>query len=130
MGAARTRRAGADSGRDAVAADLPPACRAASVRRLPRICLRFPRGLCTSAATRSLTHFMTTTAPAISSIPFRLDGKTALITGAGSGIGRAIALRFAQQGATVEILDLDEAAAQAVVKEIAAAGGKARAQRC
>jgi 2-keto-3-deoxy-L-fuconate dehydrogenase len=73
---------------------------------------------------------MTTTSPAISSTPFRLDGKTALITGGGSGIGRAIALRFAQQGATVEILDLDEPAAQAVVKEIAAAGGKAHAQRC
>jgi NAD(P)-dependent dehydrogenase (short-subunit alcohol dehydrogenase family) len=65
-----------------------------------------------------------------SSQPFRLDGKTAIVTGGGSGIGRAIALRFAQQGATVEILDLDDAAAQKVVAEISAAGGVAHNQRC
>ena len=73
---------------------------------------------------------MNTTSPATNSAPFRFDGKTALITGAGSGIGRAIALRFAQQGAAVEILDLDETAAQTVVKEITASGSKAHAQRC
>jgi 2-keto-3-deoxy-L-fuconate dehydrogenase len=39
---------------------------------------------------------------------FRLDQKTAIITGAGSGIGKAIALLFARQGATVFVLDTDD----------------------
>ncbi len=73
---------------------------------------------------------MNTSSATTTTAPFRLDGKTALITGGGSGIGRAIAIRFAQQGAAVEILDVDEPAAQAVVKEIAAAGGQAHMQRC
>jgi 2-keto-3-deoxy-L-fuconate dehydrogenase len=54
---------------------------------------------------------------------FRLDGKTAVITGAGSGIGRAIARRFAASGAAVVVLDLNVKSAEAVVAEIAAAGG-------
>lgn len=55
---------------------------------------------------------------------FRLDNKTAIITGGGSGIGKAIATVFAQQGANVHILDMDEQGATNVVKEITAAGGK------
>lgn len=50
----------------------------------------------------------------------RLLGKTALITGAGSGIGRAVAERFAREGARVVIADRDEAAANAVALELGA----------
>jgi 2-keto-3-deoxy-L-fuconate dehydrogenase len=56
---------------------------------------------------------------------FRLDGKTALVTGAGSGIGEAIALCFAGQGASVWVVDRDEPAGSRVVAAIAAAGGNA-----
>ncbi|MBY0537287.1 MAG: glucose 1-dehydrogenase [Chitinophagaceae bacterium] len=55
----------------------------------------------------------------------RLDHKTAVITGAGSGIGKAMAVLFAQQGAFVHILDMDENGANATVKEIQEAGGGA-----
>lgn len=61
---------------------------------------------------------------------FSLAQKTALITGAGSGIGQAIALLFAKQGAHVEVLDLKLEAAQATVDQILAAGGSAHATAC
>ena len=54
-----------------------------------------------------------------------LDGKTAIITGGGQGIGRAYSLAFAQEGANVVVADLDGANAEAVAGEIAAAGGSA-----
>ena len=56
---------------------------------------------------------------------FRLDGKTALVTGGGSGIGREIALLFGKQGATVAIGDINEDAAAIVATEITGAGGDA-----
>ncbi len=60
---------------------------------------------------------------------FRLDGKTALVTGAGSGIGREIALLFAAQGATVVAGDINEPAATAVAGEITGNGHAALALR-
>ena len=48
----------------------------------------------------------------------RLRGKRAIVTGAGSGIGRAIALRLAAEGASVVIADVDEVAARAVAREV------------
>ena len=54
-----------------------------------------------------------------------LKGKTALVTGAASGIGRNIALVFAQAGAAVAVADLNQAGADAVAQEIIAAGGRA-----
>ena len=49
----------------------------------------------------------------------RLEGKRAVVTGAGAGIGRAIALRFAGEGARVALADVDEEAAKNVASEIA-----------
>jgi NAD(P)-dependent dehydrogenase (short-subunit alcohol dehydrogenase family) len=54
-----------------------------------------------------------------------LDGKTALITGAGGGLGRAYARLLASEGAAVVVNDFNADAAQAVVDEILAAGGRA-----
>lgn len=59
----------------------------------------------------------------------KLDGCVAVVTGSGRGIGRAIALRYAREGATVVAVDLAEDSVQAVAREIRAAGGKADAFR-
>lgn len=61
---------------------------------------------------------------------FRLDGKTAVITGAGNGIGRAITLKFAANGASPRILDLNSNDAEAVTKEIIDTGGSASTYAC
>ena len=55
----------------------------------------------------------------------RLEGKNAIITGAGSGVGRASALRFAEEGAKVVCADLDVDAAKETVRLVEEAGGTA-----
>ena len=54
---------------------------------------------------------------------FSLQNKTALVTGGGSGIGKAVSLLFARQGAEVYILDLDDKGAAATVEQVQAEGG-------
>jgi len=56
---------------------------------------------------------------------FSLKNKHAVITGGGSGIGRAISVLFAKQGATVHIIELNADAAAQTIEEIKSAGGKA-----
>src|SRR4051812_20034799 len=58
----------------------------------------------------------------------RFTGKVAIVTGAGSGIGRATAMLLAREGACVTVADIVGDAAESVVREIAAARGTARAQ--
>jgi NAD(P)-dependent dehydrogenase (short-subunit alcohol dehydrogenase family) len=60
----------------------------------------------------------------------RLMGKTAVVTGGGSGIGAATASLFAREGARVAILDVDLAAAERVADEIRTSGGDAAAWAC
>jgi hypothetical protein len=55
----------------------------------------------------------------------RVAGRSVIITGAGSGMGRAFALALAREGATVGVPDLDEAATAAVRAEIGAGSGAA-----
>lgn len=56
---------------------------------------------------------------------FSLDGRTAVVTGAGAGIGAAVARAFAAAGAAVMVTDIDGSAAERVAQDIVAAGGRA-----
>src|SRR5690349_14909326 len=62
--------------------------------------------------------------------PFSLEGRTALVTGAGRGIGRACALALAQAGAQVWLAARTESEIQEAAAEINAAGGKGKAFAC
>ena len=61
---------------------------------------------------------------------FRLDGRSAIITGAANGIGLAIASELARAGATVHLVDMDLAAANKAADQITQAGGVASAHAC
>lgn len=61
---------------------------------------------------------------------FSLKGKTVIITGGGSGIGKAISILFAKQGANINILELNDNAAEETVKHIKQFGGNAKAYAC
>ena len=61
---------------------------------------------------------------------FSLQNKIAVVTGGGSGIGKAISTLFAKQGATVHILELTEESSKIAVDEITAEGGKVFAHAC
>jgi len=54
-----------------------------------------------------------------------IRGKAGVVTGAGSGIGRAVSIRLAHEGASIVVADIDEAGGAETVKQIEAAGGKA-----
>jgi NAD(P)-dependent dehydrogenase (short-subunit alcohol dehydrogenase family) len=62
-----------------------------------------------------------------SALPRRFEGRVALVTAGGSGMGRAAAVRLAGEGATVLVVDIDGAAAVATVEQIHGQGGKAEA---
>lgn len=63
-------------------------------------------------------------------MPKQLSGRVALVTGAASGMGRAIALRLADEGAGVSVVDIDLDGAKKVAQEIKGRKGKAIAVKC
>ena len=65
--------------------------------------------------------------PRLTQLSRSIAGRTALVTGAASGMGRATAHLFADEGAAVAVTDVNSDGAEAVAAEIDAAGGRARA---
>jgi len=75
-----------------------------------------------------MTIDVATTAESALAQTFRLDGRSALVTGAGSGLGAAVARAFAAAGAAVLVTDIDQSAAAAVVESINADGGRSESR--
>ena len=65
----------------------------------------------------------------MSAVGQRLAGKRAIVTGAGQGIGEAIARLFAAHGATVFVAEINRSTGEAVARAIEAEGGSARSSR-
>ena len=61
---------------------------------------------------------------------FQLNGKIAVVTGSGSGIGKAVALAFAKQGAEVHLIDLNKESIDSTADEIKSSNGKAITHAC
>src|SRR5664279_1265597 len=61
---------------------------------------------------------------------FQLDKKVAVVTGGGSGIGKAVALLFAKQGAEVHIIDLNEQGSKMTIEEVHQKNGKSFMHVC
>jgi len=60
----------------------------------------------------------------------RLQGKVCIVTGAGQGVGRGVAIAFAREGATVAVVEFNEESGQQVATEIEALGGEALFVKC
>jgi NAD(P)-dependent dehydrogenase (short-subunit alcohol dehydrogenase family) len=90
---------------------------------------RLPRGRLDATDVRRGVRELVMTIP-MAPVTSRFAGQTALVTGAGSGIGRAIALRLATEGARVFSLDISSDAAEETAALIHGAGGQATAIAC
>ena len=89
-----------------------------------------PLGLGHKSATQVKHHSISKAGTIKKLVMFSLKNKHAVITGGGSGIGRAVCLLFAKQGAIVHVIDISKEAANQTTVQIAEEGGEAFAHAC